>query len=1005
MAGANIKIGANSSEFQKQMKEVTTNLKLVSSECGVASEKAKLFGNASDKLGASQKELSSKIQAQNKIIKLYQDRIVGINGEIDKQKTKQTDLSKKIEDTTKKHKDSVEATGKNSEESKKLQKELTGLKEEYAKNEKAIEGSNKKLTDATVKMNNAERALLQNQGALQDVNKEIGNLKLDKLEKGLDKVSETSGKLSDKMKPASTAIVGLGVASATASITFEDSMAKVMTIADKTEMSYDDMKKSILDLSNQTGISANEISDNVYNAISAGQSTGDAVNFVTNSTKLAKAGFADAGQSLDLLTTIMNSYGLEADQVGNVSDTLIQVQNKGKTTVSELASSMGKIIPTANSMGVSLDQLGAGYALMTSKGIATAETTTYMNSLLNELGKSGTKASDLLKSSTGKTFQELTEAGIPLADVLVILEEESKKNGKSLADMFGSAEAGKAALVLATDSGDAFNNMLKSMGESTGATDEAFKTMSETTGNKLKVSLNEVKNSGISMGDTLAPVVSSLASGFGNVTSALSNLSSTQLTTIAGIGAGIVTVNLALGAFSKFTGGLRDGVKAFKDVKEFSGKAITNIKDFSSKALNGAKSAGNLALSVGKSSLAFAKSAIQAGISGASFIAHKVASMASTVATNAMSVAQGALNLVMSMNPITLIIIAITALVAAIVLLWNKCEWFRNMCTAMFDALKVAWDVTLTFFKAVWDKFVGLWNAAVEGIKIVWNKLCDLFKIVWNGVCEYFKLVWNTWKSVFETVGNAIKAVWQGICNIINSIWNGIVNGITNVWNGFKIIFETVGNGIKAVWQGICNIIRSIWSGIVNTINNIWNGFKSIFETVSNSISSIWRGITGTISNVWNGVVGGIKSAWNTIIAPFQSVVDAIGGIWQSVRSMFKLPHFTITGSLNPLKWGSEGMPKVGVDWYYKGGIFNTPTVLGGVGVGDMHNGQGSKSEAVVPIDSLYRNIDSIINKALGNTNRGINQTLNIYSDNINEEKVAKATKKSLRDLALSAGL
>lgn len=436
MAGTNIRIGANSSEFQKQMSEVTRQLKLVSSECGVASQKAKLFGTAQDQLAAKQKELTAKIQAQTQMMKLHQDRVVNINSTIDKQKEKQSELAKKIEEVSKKHEESIKTTGKNSEESKKLGDELKDLKEEYAKNEKAIESSNNQLVNATTKMNNTEKAMLQNQKALEDVNKEISNSKIDKLAENFDKVSEASGKASDKLKPVSTVIAGLGTASVAASITFEDSMAKVSTIADETEVSYDSMKKSIIDLSNQTGISVNDIADNVYNAISAGQSTGDAVNFVTNSTKLAKAGFAEAGQSLDVLTTIMNAYGLEADQVGMVSDTLVQIQNKGKTTVAELASTMGKIIPTANSMGVSLDQLGAGYALMTSKGIATAETTTYMNSLLNELGKSGTKASEALKKGTGKTFQELTELGYPVGDVLVMLEKEAKKSGVSLADMF-----------------------------------------------------------------------------------------------------------------------------------------------------------------------------------------------------------------------------------------------------------------------------------------------------------------------------------------------------------------------------------------------------------------------------------------------------------------------------------------------------------------------------------------------------------------------------------------
>ena len=68
------------------------------------------------------------------------------------------------------------------------------------------------------------------------------------------------------------------------------------------------LEKAILDLSDETGIAATDIADNVYNAISAGQQTGDAVNFVSNATKLAKAGFAESADALDILTTIMNAY-------------------------------------------------------------------------------------------------------------------------------------------------------------------------------------------------------------------------------------------------------------------------------------------------------------------------------------------------------------------------------------------------------------------------------------------------------------------------------------------------------------------------------------------------------------------------------------------------------------------------------------------------------------------------------------------------------------------------
>ncbi|MDU8964606.1 phage tail tape measure protein [Clostridium tertium] len=940
MAGANIKIGASSSEFQTQMREVTRQLKLVSSECGVATEKAKLFGNAQEKLSSVQKELTTKIQAQNQIIGIYKDRIAGINSEIEKEKNKQEELSKKIEEVTKKKKESIQTTGKDSEETKKLTDELTKLKNEYDKNEKAIETSNNKLVDATTKMNNTEKSILQNKKAIEEIDKQISNLKLEKLEKGFDSVSQASGKMSDKLKPVSTAIVATGVASATASITFEDSMAKVMTIADESIVSYDDMKKAIIALSDQTGISANEIADNVYDAISSGQSTGDAVKFVTESTKLAKAGFAEAGQSLDLLTTIMNSYELEASEVNRVSDILIQTQNVGKVTVGELSADMGKLIPTAKATGVNLEQIATGYALMTSKGIRSAESTTYMNSMLNELGKSGTKVSDSIKELTGKSFQDLIASGSSVGDILNLLDENAKANGKSLSDMFGSSEAAKAAMILVTDSGKAFNETLSDMGNVIGETDKAFNTISDTKGNKLRISLNEIKNSAINMGDALAPVTEMIANGFSKVTKVLSSLSSEQLKTVAAIGGSIVTVNLALGAFSKFTAGLRDTVKAYKDVKEFGGKTIDVVKNFGSKALDGAKAAGNFAMNLGKTALEFGKTAVQSGISATQFIAHKVATIASTIATNTMAAAQAALNFVMSLSPITLIIIGITALIATIILLWNKCEWFRNLCIGLFEALKVGWDVTINFFKTIWESFVAA------------------FKVAWDMAVLYFKVQIAAWKMAFEVVVN----------------------------------------GIKFIWEGACNIIKNAWNVIVSFLKSSWEGWKSIFQVVGSTISSIWNGITNGISSVWDGVISGVKSAWNGIISPFQNVVNSITRIWDGIKSMFKLPHFNISGefSLVPPK-----IPKVSVDWYYNGGIFKSPTILGGIGVGDAFNGQGSNAEAIIPLDSMYRNIDNIINNAIANSGMKIEQNFYINGDGSNSDKIAKASKKAVRDLIL----
>ena len=148
---------------------------------------------------------------------------------------------------------------------------------------------------------------------------------------------------------------------------------------------------------------------------------------------------------------------------------------------------------------------------MARSGIAAAETTTYMNSMLNELGKSGTSADKALRQAAGKGFSELMAEGKSLADVLNILQGEADKSGKTLADMFGSAEAGKAALTLMANGVEGFNDEVSAMVDSTGAAQSAYEKMMNTTEEKIKKAKTALSNLGIVLGDTFLPYVTTAA--------------------------------------------------------------------------------------------------------------------------------------------------------------------------------------------------------------------------------------------------------------------------------------------------------------------------------------------------------------------------------------------------------------------------------------------------------------------------------------------------------------
>lgn len=295
-----------------------------------------------------------------------------------------------------------------------------------------------------------------------------------------------------------------------ASAVFEVSTAKILTIADTSQTSIAEISEAILEMSNDTGVAAEELSDAVYQALSAGVSTADAVSFAAKANELASGGFTSAATAVDVLTTAINAYGLKATDAENISDMLITAQNLGKTTVDELAQSVGKVIPLASAYNVKLDNLSTAYAVLTSNGVATAESGTYLKSMLNELGTSSSTAAKSLQEETGQSFAALMEQGYSLGDVLGILGESVDGDSTKFNELWSSTEAAVGALSLYNSGVDKFNSVLGQMQNSAGATAKAYDTMTSTTSHSLETMKTSAKNLETVVGKQLNPVLSEL---------------------------------------------------------------------------------------------------------------------------------------------------------------------------------------------------------------------------------------------------------------------------------------------------------------------------------------------------------------------------------------------------------------------------------------------------------------------------------------------------------------
>lgn len=192
-------------------------------------------------------------------------------------------------------------------------------------------------------------------------------------------------------------------------------------------------------------------------------------------------------------------------------------------------------------------------------------------------------------------------------------------------------------------------------------------------------------------------------------------------------------------------------------------------------------------------------------------------------------------------------------------------------------------------------------------------------------------------------------------------------------------------------WDKIKAKASEIWQGVVDTFEDMKNNISTAIETLQQTLANVWNKIRTTAATAWNLIKmkallvwSGIKKA---ITDPIAKARDKIQEIFEKIKTFFpidvgnilsgiKLPHFSISGELD-LKKGK--VPHLAVDWYAKGGIFDSPSIIG---VGE------AGPEAVVPLDRLWSYLDTIASNGGGGT------VINVYgSDSMSVNDLAAAVE------------
>lgn len=728
--------------------------------------------------------------------------------------------------------------------------------------------------------------------------------------------------VSRAFAPISAAAGAVGTSIIKMSLDSEDALAKVGTLLQGSGMKASDFKKELIALSNDSGKSFGDLSQALYQTLSSGVKAADAMKFLTDATSLAKAGFTDTSSSVDLLTSVLNSYGLQASESAKISDILINTQNLGKTTVDELANSMGRVLPLAAASNFSMEQLGASYAVLTANGLNTAEATTRLNAMLKELNKTGTSVDSILREKTGHSFKELQLEGVSLTDVLKVLNEAAKEQGKSLNDLFSSTEAGSSALSLFANEGRNFDSALRSMNDSTGTVSSALSEL-DTPLDRVKKSFNKLKNAGIEMGDKLAPAVEKVIDKVSQLVDWFSSLDSdTQ-----GLLGTLILVIAAISPLAGIIGAISSAIALLIPIM------------------------AGLGLSMGWITV------IVLGIMALIAIIAILIIKFKDIKQWCQNVSQAVTDFFVAMGE-------------KIGEIWeNIKEWFSSLgetFQSFAESLGEVWENVKNVISEKWQAIVetvtGFIETFIAFVVEGFNNVVETIIGIWDSIKSFTLDAWENIKNAVSSkvseMGEALSGILTGIGSFVSEKFNAIKSTIGNVWNNVKSFtgekWNAIKSGVSNTWQAMSSGASEKFSGIKSSISSRWDSIKS-------KTSSVVSAMQSKASSGFSAMLSNTRSSFSSMQQAASAKMDALKNKVQSaisrIKSLFNvrlrfphipMPHLSVTGKFSLIP---PSVPRFHISWHKKGGIFNKPTLFNTPN--GLHGVGEAGKEAIIPIDKL----------------------------------------------------
>lgn len=575
--------------------------------------------------------------------------------------------------------------------------------------------------------------------------------------KSIEQTGSKISSLSDKMALLSAPILAAATAGFKLHSDFANGIAKISTLVDTTVVSMQKISNEIRDVSDETGAGVADLSESVYQAISAGVDAAHAVSFVKDMTIAAKAGFTDTTTAVNGVTTVLNAYGKSAEEASAITDQMLLAQNFGKTSFGEMAEAMGNVIPIAAQLNVSTQELFGSIAVLTKNGIRTSEAITGLKAAYSNILKPSSEAAKL-SQSLGIEFNAAHLKSVGWVKFLDEVKRATGGDAQQMAQLFGSVEALNSVLVLTGKGAGDFDKVMDQMAQSAGMTREAYEKML-TPSEQMQLAMNQLKNAGMDLAVAFTPYFKAMSMRVKELAAWFRSLTPEQKALIGQVAFGIVTFQLFGSTLGRI---LTVGGRAFGT---FNSIATGISKAGSVSKYLSTQFKGLIPVCRGI--------AIVAKGMGSTFLTAGRMMITTIRAVGAAAMA----------NPI---IIIIAAIIAALYLLWSNWDTVSQYIEQAIQAISEAVDAGMNWISSAWD---GAMNAISQTASNIWEGIKNTFRSGVNWVIDQVNGLISSINGLSIDIPSLTGGAPTHVGFDIPSI-SHFERGVENFRGGFAVINE-----------------------------------------------------------------------------------------------------------------------------------------------------------------------------------------------------------------------